>query len=326
MSGRNVVVTGGAGFIGSHLVERLIAAGENVTVVDDLSSGSAANLAGHRADIALVEGDCCDPGVAAVAGDADLVFHLAVRNVRASISDPRRNLAVNAGGTLEVLEAMRTGRRGRFVYVSSSEVYGTAPAGAFAEDTLPAPTTVYGAGKLAGEHLALAYHGTYGMDTMVVRPFNNYGPRSHFEGDSGEVIPKFVLRALAGEPLLVHGDGSQARDFVYVEDTAGWLVDLAATATLTGEVVNIGYGREISVIELATMILDATGSTSSVEHVAPRPGDLPRLLVDVTKVRKHSSFRPAVDFEEGLRRTIYDLAGRGDPKVLLEQERDRNWT
>lgn len=324
--GRSVVVTGGAGFIGGHLVESLVDRGAQVTVIDDLSTGSLANLQSCVADVEFVEGDCCRHDIAAHVADAELVLHLAVRNVRASIRDPRENFRVNADGTLELLEAMRHGRQGRFVYVSSSEIYGTAAAGEFSEETLPAPTTVYGAGKLAGELITLAYHRTYEMDTFVVRPFNNYGPRSHFEGDSGEVIPKFILRALAGQPLLVHGDGSQTRDFMYVEDTADWLCELALMESLTGGVFNIGYGREVTVNELARLILDMTGVTAPIKHVEDRPGDLPRLLADVNLIRNHSDYHPRVGFEDGLRRTIAYFATLGDAATLLADERAENWT
>ncbi len=326
LRGLRVGVTGGAGFIGAHLVEALVARGAAVTVVDDLSTGSMGNLDSCLHQIEFVEGDCCAPDIAGRLADAELVLHLAVRNVRASIRDPRENFRVNADGTLEVLEAMRHGARGRFVYVSSSEVYGTAMGGTFSEATLPAPTTVYGAGKLAGELITQAYFRTYQMDTVVIRPFNNYGPRSHFEGDSGEVIPKFILRALAGEPLLVHGDGKQTRDFMYVEDTAEWLCELALLDSLRGGVFNIGYGREISVNELARLVLDRVGGTARVEHVADRPGDLPRLLADVTQIRAHSPYEPKVGFAVGLERTIEYFEALGDPKALLEQEQAENWT
>lgn len=323
---KSVVVTGGAGFIGAFVVEALVERGAQVKVIDDLSTGSLANLTSCRGDIDFVEGDCCQADVAAHVADAEVVLHLAVRNVRASIRDPKDNFRVNADGTLELLEAMRHGRRGRFLYVSSSEIYGTATTGTFSEETLPAPTTVYGAGKLAGELLTLAYYRTYEMDTAVVRPFNNYGPRSHFEGDSGEVIPKFILRALAGQPLLVHGDGSQTRDFMYVEDTADWLCELVLTDALRGEVINIGYGREITVNELARLVLEGTGVSAVVQHVEPRPGDLPRLLADVTRVRKYSDYTPRVGFEEGLQRTIEYFAALGDAEALLTDERAKNWT
>lgn len=323
--GLDVVVTGGAGFIGSHLVERLAEHGVGrLAVIDDLSTGSMKNLASAAGVVEMQRGDIRDPAVAKRASDADVVFHLAVRNVRASIRDPAENLSVNADGTLSILEAMRLGRQGRFVYVSSSEVYGIPTTGEFRETTLPAPTTVYGAGKLAGELVALAYHRTYGMDTQVVRPFNNFGPRSHFEGDSGEVLPKFILRALAGRPLVVHGDGSQTRDFMYVADTARWLVQLATLPSLVGEVVNIGTGRDIAIVDLAAMVLEATGSSSEVAHVDPRPGDLPRLCADVAKVRSYVPFALPTSFEEGLAATIAHFRGQ-DVESLLAREVGNNW-
>lgn len=323
---QRVVVTGGAGFIGSYLVDALVRGGAGeIVVIDDLSTGTLDNLDGYAEGVEVVVGDCAEPEVAAIARDADLTFHLAVRNVRASIGDPRENLRVNANGTLEMLEAVRSGKRGRFVYVSSSEIYGVARSGVFSESTVPEPTTVYGAGKLAGELITLAYHRTYGMDTTVIRPFNNYGPRSHFEGDSGEVIPKFILRALASMPLHIHGDGTQTRDFMYVEDTAAWLIELASNPETVGETLNIGYGAEKNIEELAALVLAETGSTSNIEYGPTRPGDLPRLLADVRKVSGFSSYEPVVGFDEGLRRTIAYFAALGDPAALLQNEQERNW-
>lgn len=319
----SAVVTGGAGFIGSHLVDHLCAVGCRVTVVDDLSTGSRDNLASSPAE--LVVADVADPAVAPVFASAEMVFHLAVRNVRASLTKPAENLAVNAAGTLAVLEAMRRGGRGRFVYVSSSEVYGDAPVEVFDEDVLPSPTTVYGAGKLAGEHVALAYHRSYGMDARVIRPFNHYGPRSHFEGDSGEVIPKFVLRAIAGRELVVHGDGSQTRDFSFVGDTPPWFVRIAEHPGLVGCTVNVGTGREVSVSRLAEAVLAATGSRSTVRHGEPRPGDLPRLLAGTSRLREAMpDFALPTPLEEGIAATI-GWFRRFDAEALLEREVSRTW-
>jgi UDP-glucose 4-epimerase len=327
LAGARVVITGGAGFIGSHLVECVLAAGAaEVTVVDDLSTGTTENLERVADDVGLIVGDVCEPEYAEAACDADIVFHLAVRNVRASIRRPVENLRVNAEGTLALLEAVRAaGGRGRFVYVSSSEVYGTPADGTFSEDTLPAPTTVYGAGKLAGEHLTLAYHRTYGIDARVVRPFNAFGPRSHFEGDCGEVIPKFILRALAGRPLIIHGDGSQTRDFTFVRDTAAWLLRLALNNALEGQVVNIGAGRETSVAELARRILRLTGSVSDIVHDEPRPGDLPRLRAHTAKVEALAPLGTRIGLDAGLAETISYFAER-DAETLLEREVVHTWT
>lgn len=292
-------------------------------MIDDLSTGSLDNLAGCVSSIELVQDDVAGPSAGEAIADSDLIFHLAARNVRASIKHPGPNFAVNGSGTLAVLEAVRRGR-GRFIYISSSEVYGIPRSGHYSEVTLPEPTTVYGAGKLAGELLTLAYHRTYGLDTRVIRPFNNFGPRSHFEGDSGEVIPKFILRALADLPLHVHGDGTQTRDFMYVEDSAHWMVALALSDSFRNDVVNIGSGAETSVGDLARLIVKETGSSSPIVSTTARPGDLPRLVADTTKVRSAFEFDLPTDFLGGLRQTV-EYFSRQDVDKLLAQEIAHNW-
>jgi UDP-glucose 4-epimerase len=324
--GRHVAITGGAGFIGSHLAERVIEEDPaSITVIDDFSTGQLSNLDGVSDRIRVVDGDICNRNVAAEVAGADITFHLAVRNVRASLGEPAENLRVNANGTLSILEAMRGGAGGQFVYVSSSEVYGIPESARFTESTVPHPTTVYGAGKLAGEHISLAYHTSYGMHTQVVRPFNNFGPRSHFEGDSGEAIPKFILRAQAGYPLHVHGDGTQTRDFMFVKDTADWLVRLASVDGLLGQVVNIGSGVDRSIRQLAETIVGLTGSNSPIEFGEPRPGDLPKLLADTAKISSIVDFELLTTFEQGLAETIAYFSAF-DPAALLAQEVERNWT
>ncbi|HEX9863618.1 MAG TPA: NAD-dependent epimerase/dehydratase family protein [Acidimicrobiia bacterium] len=323
--GKNIGVTGGAGFIGSHLVEFLTTQQPaRLVVVDDLSAGKKENLRGFADRIELIEGDVRDPEVASELAGLDLVFHLAVRNVRASIKDPRTNLGVNAGGTLEVLEAMRHGSRGSFLYVSSSEVYGVPDSGLFAESVVPGPTTVYGAGKLAGELVTNAYHLTYGLDTRVIRPFNNFGPRSHFEGDSGEVIPKFILRALAGKPLVIHGSGTQTRDFMYVTETAHWLAVLAGLAELEGQTVNIGTGIETRISDLAETVLTMVGSESRISYGPPRPGDLPRLVAETSRIESFVPFKLDVGLEEGIKRSI-EFFRSGDVEDMLGQETVETW-
>jgi UDP-glucose 4-epimerase len=295
-----------------------------LVIVDDLSTGKKENLRGFVDRIELIEGDIRDPEVASELSGLDLVFHLAVRNVRASIKDPRTNLGVNAGGTLEVLEAMRHGSRGSFLYVSSSEVYGVPDSGLFAESVVPGPTTVYGAGKLAGELVTNAYHLTYGLDTRVIRPFNNFGPRSHFEGDSGEVIPKFILRALAGKPLVIHGSGTQTRDFMYVTETAHWLAVLAGLAELEGQTVNIGTGIETRISDLAETVLTMVGSESRISYGPPRPGDLPRLVAETSRIESFVPFKLDVGLEEGIKRSI-EFFRSGDVEDMLGQETVETW-
>ena len=221
-----VLVTGGAGFIGSELVRQLAQNDDRVIVVDNLVNGKKENLAGLPKDrVTLAVADV--RGTARMRGllkGVDRVFHLACLGVRHSIHSPVENHSVNAEGTLSLLIEARRANVKRFVYVSSSEVYGTGKRVPMDEDHRTYPMTVYGASKLAGECYARAFHETYGFATVVVRPFNAFGPRCHHEGDSGEVIPKFMLRSMAGKPMIVFGDGTQTRDFTYVEDTARGII------------------------------------------------------------------------------------------------------
>ncbi|MCX6844869.1 MAG: NAD-dependent epimerase/dehydratase family protein, partial [candidate division WOR-3 bacterium] len=216
------LVTGGAGFIGSELVRQAGSAGCDVTIVDNLVNGKRENVIEVLGDKVRLE--VADIRNASMMGrllqKVDVVYHLACLGVRHSIHSPEENHEVNASATLALLIRAREAKVKRFVYVSSSEVYGTAQTVPMSEDYPPSPNTVYGSSKLAGDCYTRAFWRTHGFPTVVVRPFNCYGPRSHHEGDSGEVIPKFLLRTMAGKPMVIFGDGSQTRDFTYVEDTA----------------------------------------------------------------------------------------------------------
>ena len=321
----NIVVTGGAGFIGSHLVELLLAQGAHVTVIDDLSVGSQVNIQIENPSLSFVPCDIRSDTAKDIYADAEIVFHLAVKNVRASLPRPKENFDINATGTLEILEAMRNGARGKFVYFSSSEVYGNAVTSTFAETTVPHPTTIYAAGKLAGEHISLAFQRTYGMDTRVIRPFNHYGSRSHFGGDSGELIPKFILRALAGKDLIIHGTGDQTRDFSYVGDTPSWFLKIAAAPSLVGETMNIGSGTEISVLDVAKLVLKLTNSSSKIVHGENRPGDVNRLHASTEKLKSYfPDFGLSTNLETGIKETIKYFSGFNIEDALL-QERENTW-
>jgi UDP-glucose 4-epimerase len=329
ISGGGVLVTGGAGFIGSHLVEHLVGLGKRVVVLDNFRNGRRENLQFPDAgSLEVIEGDIVDAATCerAMAG-IKTVFHLACLGVRHSLLSPIENHQVNALGSLNVLQAARVAQVDRFVYVSTSEIYGRAREFPITENCAPWPLTVYGSSKLAGEHYARSYFECYGLPVVCVRPFNNYGPRSHFEGDSGEVIPRFILRALAGQAPVIFGDGGHTRDFLYVKDCAETLARIASADALIGEVVNLGYGEETRIDVLARVVLEATGRTDLKPIFdAPRPADVPKLWVDTTKLRATIDFRPKVSLHDGVCRTLeyFRTVYRENP-AALEQIKVKNW-
>jgi len=324
-----VLVTGGAGFIGSELVRLLAAQGDRVTVVDNLVNGRRENLDGLPADrVELVVDDIRDASrLPSILRGVSTVFHLACLGVRHSLHAPLETHEVNATATLRLLREARSAGVGRFVYVSSSEVYGTARVVPMTEEHPTLPTTVYGASKLAGECYARAFHRTYGYPTVIVRPFNSYGPRCHHEGDSGEVIPRFLLRCLAGRPMVIFGDGAQTRDFTYVADTARGIRMCGLSTDAVGETINIGSGSEISIRDLAREVASVAGREDSpIAHDAPRPGDVLRLYADASRARRLVGFSTTTTLREGLAALKRWYAGLGVPvEALLEQEVVRNW-
>lgn len=312
------LVTGGAGFVGSHVVAALVTRGRRIIVLDNLSTGSAANL-NHipPADVELVVGDVAEPALLArLLARAERVLHLACVNLRRSLRAPFEADHVNAGGTLALLEAARTAGIKRFVHVSSSEVYGSALSAPMGEHHPLQPTTPYGGSKLAGEAYARAFHCTYGLPVTVVRPFNAYGPRAHHEGDSGEVIPRFIVRALAGEPLVVFGDGLQTRDFTHVTDTVEGIVAAADAPAAVGGTYNIGSGVELSILELARRVLRATGARpDALCFDRARPGDVRRLVADIALARRELGFTPRTPLDEGLGERVAEYRARGAAKA-----------
>ncbi len=336
MSGNSqrVLITGGAGMIGSHLVEAL-ATGEQwrtvgeTIVVDNLVNGRRENIAEYLgARICFERVDIRDDRrMAELLRGIDVLFHLACLGVRHSIHSPRENHEVNATATLELLRLAREAGVSRFVYVSSSEVYGTARTVPMSEEHPTFPMTVYGSSKLAGDCYTRAYWETYRYPTVVVRPFNVYGPRCHHEGDSGEVIPKFMLRAMAGRPMIAFGDGTQRRDFTYVGDTAGGILTAGWAADVVGETLNLGSGREVSINELGRLVAEIVARPDArLEHGAPRPGDVLRLLADSSKARRLFGFEATTPMTEGLRKLRdWYRALPQTPEELLQRERERNW-
>ena len=325
-----VVVTGGAGFIGSELVRQLAARGDRVVAIDNLVNGTRENLDGVLSSrVTLLEADIRDlDAVTPHLREARVVYHLACLGVRHSVHSPRENHDVNATATLRLLGASREAAVPRFVYVSSSEVYGTARWVPMTEEHPTYPHTVYGGSKLAGECYTRAYHDTYGYPTVVVRPFNTFGPRSHHEGDSGEVIPKFLLRCLAGRPMIVFGDGTQTRDFTFVSDTAAGIILAGEDARAVGQTINLGSGREITINELARQVAAVAGRPeAAVEHDQPRPGDVLRLFADMSHARALLGYAPKMTMGDGLAALLAWYRAQGTPpEQLLEREIVRNWT
>jgi len=330
MSSRStVLVTGGAGFIGSELVRQLAARGDQVLIIDNLVNGRRENVADVLSDrVQLLPTDVRQ--LAAIVphlGRVRAVYHLACLGVRHSVHSPAENHEVNATATLHLLAACRAAGVPRFVYVSSSEVYGTAKWAPMTEDHPTFPCTVYGASKLAGECYTRAYYRTYGYPTVVVRPFNTYGPRSHHEGDSGEVIPKFLLRCLAGKPMVIFGDGTQTRDFTYVSDSAAGILRAGEHEGAIGDTINLGFGSEVTINDLARQIAVVTGRPDAVvSHDIPRPGDVLRLYADMSHARESIGYAPAIPLADGLTRLLAWYREQGtSPEQLLEREVVRNW-
>jgi UDP-glucose 4-epimerase len=313
-----VVVTGGAGFIGSHLVEALLTDGYRVRVADNLSTGHRANLAHLGADIELVEGDLADFETACRAvADADAVLHqAAIPSVPRSVADPLGAHASGPTATLNVLEAARRAGVRRVVFAASSSAYGDTVELPKHEAMPTDPLSPYAAGKLAGESYVRVYARTMGLDGVSLRYFNVFGPRQDPSSPYSGVISRFAQTMRAGQRPTIHGDGRQTRDFTYVANVVqANLLALRHPRPLGGAVYNVGTGGRVSLLELVARINAVLGTALAPEFAPPRPGDVRDSQASLDRIRSELGYEPVVDFAEGLRRTLADDAPTASPEV-----------
>jgi UDP-glucose 4-epimerase len=300
----HVLVTGGAGFIGSHLVRGLERAGHTVRVLDNLSTGKPQNLAGTQAD--LVSGDLLDvKAVSASVSGVQAVFHLAaLGSVARSVEAPEISNSINVGGTLNVLNAARAAGVKRVIYASSSSVYGDTPTLPKHEEMTPSPSSPYGVSKLAAELYCRVFAGVYGMETISLRYFNVFGPRQDPQSLYAAVVPRFTTRMLAGQSPVVFGDGEQTRDFTYVDNVVqANLLALNATRGF-GQAMNVAAGGRVSLNDLFSRLKPLTGYKGGAEYRERRAGDIRDSYAAIDKARDLIGYGPVVSFEEGLSRTV----------------------
>jgi UDP-glucose 4-epimerase len=301
------LVTGGAGFIGSHLVDALVRSGKPVRVLDDFSRGLADNLKHHGSKIEIVEGSIVNPvQVAKAVHGVRTVVHLgALASVARSVETPLVSHAACATGTLTVLDESRKAGVKRVVYAASSSAYGghSTPEGQ-KEDLQPNAFSPYAAAKLAGEYYMQAFAATYGIETVRLRFFNIFGPRQRADSPYSGVIALFIAGMEKGSSPTVHGDGLQSRDFTYVANCVQAIVKAAEAPGVSGKVYNVGTGRSVTVLDLIAALNKLMGRNLNPKHSDPRAGDVRFSLADISRTRKDLGYSPTVTFEEGLAKTL----------------------
>ena len=301
------LVTGGAGFIGSHIVEELVRRGQRVRVLDNLSTGRLDKLAGVKGRFEFVKGDLTRPADCAKAcrGAAFVLHQAAIRSVPKSMDRPVPSNEANVTGTLNMLIAARDAKVRRFVYASSSSVYGGCTVFPQREDMRPQPLSPYAVSKLAGEHYAIVFAKSFGLETVSLRYFNVFGPRQNPESLYSAVVPKFMEQALSGVPLDIHWDGKQSRDFTHVANvvSANLLAAKAPAAKVSGEAINIANNDTHSLLDMVRVIERIVGRRLPRRHHPRRAGDIRRTWADNSKARRLLGYKPVMTFEPGLRDT-----------------------
>lgn len=303
---RTFLVTGAAGFIGSHIAEALVARGDRVRVLDNLSTGHLTNLASFRDRIEFVEGDATDSKTVAKAVEGvDCVFHeAALASVPLSVERPLDSHAACATGVVTVLDAARRAGVRRVVYAASSAAYGDQPTSSKRETDLPNPLSPYAAAKLAGELYCQAFWSSYGFETVAIRYFNVFGPRQDPHSQYSAVIPLFITAMLAGRQPMIYGDGRQSRDFSFVANVVHANLLAADAPNVAGRTINAADGRSIDLLTLLEMLNRLLGTNVKPQFAPARAGDVRESQADITLARNLLAYEPQVDFEEGLRRSI----------------------
>lgn len=302
---KRILVTGGAGFIGSHLTEDLVKSGFSVKIMDDFSTGSVNNimhLFNYR-NFKMIRGSVTDKELVAKAtSDVDVIFHLAAQvHVDRSIIEPRRTFDVNTFGTLNILDAALENNVELVAYASTSEVYGSALYAPMDENHPLNPASPYAASKAAADRLCFSYYNTYKLPVVIVRCFNTYGPRQKDSGYAA-AIPKFLRKALTRFPPIIYGDGLQTRDYMYVKDTVkAYKLVMNSYEKVLGQTINFGTGAEVSILDLAKTILELCGTKSVPVHTSPRPGEVTRLCADIKKAKELLGFKPDYTIKAGLK-------------------------
>jgi UDP-glucose 4-epimerase len=300
------LVTGGAGFIGSHIVEELLRLGYKVRVIDNFCTGKMRNIKHLINDIELIKGDIRDKEQLLLALDnVEYVFHeAALRSVPRSVDDPLSTNDVNVHGTLLLLEMARKRKVRRVIYASSSSVYGDVPLLPKREEQKPAPISPYAVSKLTGEYYCRVYTEIYGLDTISLRYFNVFGPRQDPYSQYAAVVPRFILLALKNEPLEIHGDGRQSRDFTYVKNVAKANIKAMEVKSGGGKVYNIACGEKHSVLDIAETIGKILNKKVRYKFTPPRRGDVRHTLADISLARRELRYEPEVGFYDGMVETV----------------------